>query len=163
MKQRVESKDITEVMRNAGVDWSAGCGKCRCGYLSAPELTRAADLWVERLVQHIDGEITYCDCRAGQAAQKHCGNRWEALLREARTDANMSAYSEKYSHPEIEIARDAIHKARRLALVPKPEPEEEFPSPPPMRFEPSAAVVIDDDDDDFPAPKPLRAREGVTE
>lgn len=45
---------------------NAGCAKCHYGIVSAPELTRAVELYRERVVQFLAGDLTFCGCKAGK-------------------------------------------------------------------------------------------------
>lgn len=114
----VKLKDITE----NGPAWAKGCPKCKFGIVTAPALTRAADLHLERLVQAIDGDITFCDCTAGQRYRVYLLNRYRILVEEARRlaphDKRMMAATVRSSHPDIDIARAAILHAVETAPPP---------------------------------------------
>ena len=70
-------------------EWARGCDACTCGIVLAPELTGAAPLYLERLVQAIDGDITFCTCEAGKAYRVSLLNRRQKLIEEARQDSRM--------------------------------------------------------------------------
>jgi hypothetical protein len=88
--------------------WAAGCPQCTYGIVSAPELTRACELYLERLVQAIDGDITFCTCQAGQVYRVYLLNRRQALIEEARRLPLMADFVKHKSHPDIEQAQRAI-------------------------------------------------------
>lgn len=89
--------------------WASGCEKCTCGIVAAPELTGAAPLYLERLVQAIDGDIHFCTCQAGKAYRASLLNRHQKLVEEARHDTRMQEAASRKSHPDIEGARVAMH------------------------------------------------------
>lgn len=103
-------------------DWAFGCPKCKYGIVAAPELTRACDLHMERLVQAITKQIEFCDCKAGIRYHVYLKNRWRMLIEEARRmapkDNRMLAAAGRQSHPDIEIAMHAIEKS--YAMLPAP-------------------------------------------
>lgn len=120
---------LKEVTDN-GPAWAKGCANCHFGIVSAPELTGAAPLYMERMVQHLDKSLTYCDCRAGKAAYAALGNRYRKLVEEARKDKRMAEFAARTSHPDIEAALRAVHEAYALAPMPtihmaEEQPEEE--------------------------------------
>lgn len=88
--------------------WAAGCDKCKYGIVSAPELTGACELYMERLVQAIAQEITFCECEAGKRARQFLLNRRQKLIEEARRDPRMAAQAMRLSHPDIEISTHNI-------------------------------------------------------
>lgn len=88
--------------------WAAGCPQCKYGVVSAPELTGAVELHMERLVQHIAGDITYCTCQAGTRYKVYLLNRRQKLIEEARRDARMGDAAKRLTHPDIEIAMHNI-------------------------------------------------------
>lgn len=49
-----------------GPDWAKGCGICCFGLLSPPAIKGHAPLHEERLAQHRAGQLSFCDCQAGQ-------------------------------------------------------------------------------------------------
>lgn len=93
--------------------WAAGCALCNYGIVSAPELTGAVELHMERLVQHIAGDITYCTCQAGTRYKVYLMNRRQKLIEEARKDARMEAQAKRLTHPDIEIAMHNIGNSYR--------------------------------------------------
>lgn len=89
-------------------DWARGCDKCKFGIVSAPELTGAASLYLERMVQAIDGDLHFCDCRAGTRYRASLLNRRQMLIEEARRDPRMVEYAKDRTHPDIEATRLAM-------------------------------------------------------
>jgi hypothetical protein len=110
----LNAKPLTETVPA----WAQGCDKCECGIAFAPDLTGAAPLYMERIIQHLDGSIAYCDCRAGKAYRASLGNRYRKLIEEARKDRRMTDYALRTSHPDIEAARRAIHAVYEAAPPP---------------------------------------------
>ncbi len=89
--------------------WARGCDDCANGIVLAPELTGAVPLYMERLVQAIDGDVTFCTCRAGVAYRSSLLNRRQEILERARREAKGSMIS---TGTEIDTARVAIHAAQ---------------------------------------------------
>jgi hypothetical protein len=128
-------------VKKEGMEWASGCSKCKHGIISAPPLTNACTIHMERLIQHIDGAVVYCNCRAGDCADRLMQRRWANYLIDARTDADQAEYAKNDTHLEIEIFRAKIVQDR-LAAARKNTPmsadveeEDEFPAPPPMHYE----------------------------
>lgn len=115
------TKPVTELVP----EWADGCDNCTCGVVSAPELTGAAPLYLERMVQHLDKSITFCDCRAGRAYYASLGNRYRKLVEEARKDKRMAEWAARTSHPDIDSARQAVHAAYEAVKPPTVHFEEE--------------------------------------
>lgn len=90
-------KEIQEL----GPDWACGCGKCKFGIVASVPLTGAASLYLERLVQAQDGDLTFCACRAGHMQRQS--------LRRLYT---------KTSAAELAIARHNIEGARESMPAP---------------------------------------------
>lgn len=117
-------------------NWSRGCPRCTYGIANAPPLTRACELYLERLVQALNGDIVFCDCRAGTCYRFYLRNRNQILIEEARRDPRMTAYAMRNSHPDIEQAERAIAHSYNMLRPPsirwvdasQPEPE---PAPEP--------------------------------
>lgn len=119
-------------------DWARGCDKCKFGIASAPELTGACELYLERLVQAIDGDITFCDCKAGVRFRVFLLNRFQFLKEEARKDSRMASFVEKKSHPDIEIARRAMASSYGMVKVPPIRwVDRSEPVAPPVELEPT--------------------------
>lgn len=98
--------------------WASGCEKCKIGIVCAPELTGACELYLERLVQAIDGDITFCDCQAGARYRVYLLNRFQFLKEEARKDGRMTVFVENKSHPDIEAARRAMNSSYEMLKPP---------------------------------------------
>lgn len=119
-----------ELPRSNENEWALGCDNCRYGLVSPPERSGACELYLERLVQAIDGDLTFCTCRAGKANRANLLNRFEFLKREAKKDGRMVSFAERGSHPDIEAARRAMQsgyayvKAPTVRWVDKAEPVE---------------------------------------
>lgn len=100
-----------------GPTWARGCPSCTCGIVAAPELTGAASLYLERLVQAIDGDITFCTCQAGKSYRVSLLNRRQEIIEQTRRDAKTTAIVGT-SNP-IDIARAAIQtvQAQRVPTM----------------------------------------------
>ena len=115
-------KDIS----NNGPSWAKGCTSCQFGIVAAPDLTHAASLYMERLVQAIDGDIVFCTCQAGQRYRVSLLNRNRVITQQDKIDERIITHkvagSEQTLTPEntlridspIAIARQAINAARTL-------------------------------------------------
>lgn len=110
-------------------DWARGCPKCKFGIVTAPELTRACELHMERLVQALGKEIEFCDCQAGTRYRVFLLNRRQILIEEARRDSRMSSYATKLTHPDIEVARQAIMQNYAMLRVPTVHYDPPVPTP----------------------------------
>lgn len=99
-------------------NWAHGCPKCRYGIANATELTGACELYLERLVQALNGDITFCACRAGARYRVYLLNRHRILIEEARRDPRMTAHALRNSHPDIEQAERAIAHSYNMLKVP---------------------------------------------
>ena len=95
-----------------GPTWARGCPSCTCGIVLAPELTGAAPFYLERLVQALDHDITFCTCPAGKAYHASLLNRRQKLIEEARRDPRMAESARDKTHPDIESARAAVRAAQ---------------------------------------------------
>ena len=100
----------TKAVEDFAPDWAKGCARCRNGIVLAPELTGAASLYLERLVQAIDGDITFCTCQAGQRYRVSLNNRRLEINRQAKQDA-LGATAIAVGN-QIDVARHAIHAAQ---------------------------------------------------
>lgn len=115
MRDRYKSlKELTEV----SPDWANGCDQCKAGIVSSPALTGACELYLERLVQAIDGDIHFCDCKAGIRYRVFLKNRLLFLRAEAKQHKQMGGYAERGSHPDIENARKAIQSSAAYVKAP---------------------------------------------
>lgn len=107
--------------------WARGCSKCKYGIVSAPELTGSCELYLERLVQAMNGDITFCTCKAGDCYDIGLRNRRQALIEEARR--RYPNHAARSTHPDIESARSAVAhsyayvKAPPIRWVDKAEPQ----------------------------------------
>lgn len=98
--------------------WASGCEHCHYGYVSAPELTGACSLHLERLVQAINKQLTFCECRAGQYGRKFLLDLRQKLIEEARKDPRMQEQARRLTHPDIEIAQSLV--TRSYMMMPAP-------------------------------------------
>lgn len=98
--------------------WANGCEKCNRGIVSAPELTGACETYLERLVQAVDGDITFCECKAGIRYRVFLLNRYRFLVEEAKRDERMKVFAAKKSHPDIEAARNSIAQSYGMLKAP---------------------------------------------
>lgn len=99
-------------------NWAMGCPKCRYGIAAAPELTGSCELYLERLVQAMNGDITFCECKAGIRYRSGLLNRRQVLLEEAKRDPRMAAHAERKSHPDIEQAQRALAQSYTMLKTP---------------------------------------------
>lgn len=90
--------------------WARGCDDCANGIVLAPELTGAVPLYMERLVQAIDQDITFCSCRAGKAYRSSLLNRRQQIIEQSRKEAKATSILDNSS--PIDSARAAIHAAQ---------------------------------------------------
>lgn len=84
-----------------GNDWARGCDKCKFGVASSAPLTGATNLYLERLVQAQDGDLTFCTCRAGHMQRQYLRRLY------TKTDAT-----------DLAIARRNVEHARETMLAP---------------------------------------------
>lgn len=103
---------------NTGNHWGRGCESCKFGLASAPELTGACETYLERLVQAIDGDLTFCTCQAGTRYRAYLLNRFQFLKEETRKDGRMAAFVAMNSHPDIETARRAMNSSYGMLKMP---------------------------------------------
>jgi hypothetical protein len=108
----------TKPILSNGPEWAEGCDLCNVGIVSAPELTGAVSTALERLVQAIEHDITFCDCTAGKMYRISLLNLRQRLIEEARKSPLMQAQALRGSHPDIEIAQQKILAAHMSAPVP---------------------------------------------
>lgn len=110
-----KSKPLTETIPL----WAQGCELCECGIQDAPPIVGVASLYMERLVQAIDHELTFCTCKAGVRYHAALLNRRRVLIEEAKKDKRLSEWSMRGTHPDIEATRRAMHRKREeLSTVP---------------------------------------------
>lgn len=60
--------------------WAHGCDKCRYGLTYAPDTNTSQPLYIQRAVQAANTDITFCDCRAGQAMRSYLRRAWAAEI-----------------------------------------------------------------------------------
>lgn len=122
-------------------DWARGCPDCKFGIVSAPELTGACELYLERLIQALDKQVEFCKCKAGTRQRSYLLNRRQMLIEEARTHPLMQQYAQQLTHPDIEIARHAIMHSYEMAKVPTVRYVEPAPPAPPPTVHAAAEAV----------------------
>ncbi len=88
--------------------WAEGCRSCLYGIIAAPELTGACEFYLERLVQALNGDITFCECRAGRCYRVNLLNKHRKFVEEARKDPRMIEQVRRGSHPDLEAAQVII-------------------------------------------------------
>ncbi len=88
--------------------WAKGCKSCTYGIVAAPEITGACEFYLERLAQAINGDITFCDCRAGTSYRVSLLNRRQKLIEEARKYPRMVEQAKRSTHPDILSAQVLI-------------------------------------------------------
>lgn len=109
--------NLKEISAN-GPLWARGCPSCKFGIVSAPDLTGACSLTLERLVQATDKQLVFCKCKAGECAYNNMRNLHQQLIEEARKDPRMQEQAHRLTHPDIEGARHKIELA--YATMPPP-------------------------------------------
>lgn len=97
--------------------WATGCASCAYGIVSAPELTGACSLYMERIVLMTAGDIEFCECRAGKAHHAALLNRRQKLIEEARKDPRMAEQAARLSHVEIDLARHLLGAGRGVPSI----------------------------------------------
>lgn len=92
-----------------GPEGAHGCPLCKFGIVSAPDLVGAAvPLYLQRLVQAIDDELTFCGCQAGKHYRVSLRNRRQIMLEQIKQDSRGKV---KVDDPVI-VARALIHLER---------------------------------------------------
>ncbi len=91
-----------EIVDNASAH---GCASCSYGIVAAPEITGACEFYLERLAQALNGDITFCDCRAGTNYHANLLKRHRKFVEEARRDPRMVEQAKRGTHPDIEQAQ----------------------------------------------------------
>jgi hypothetical protein len=94
-----------EITTPAAPHWAYGCEHCKYGIKSAPALTGACEIYLERLVQAIERTLVFCECTAGQKYRSYLLHTRARLIREAQHAKNMGDYGKRNTHPEIEWAQ----------------------------------------------------------
>ena len=102
--------NVVKAIADIVPSWASGCDACKGGIVLAPELTGAVSLYLERLVQALDQDITFCTCRAGLAYRSSLLNRRMEILERAKREAKGSDMVS--TGTEIDTARAAIHAAQ---------------------------------------------------
>jgi hypothetical protein len=105
----------TKALEEMAPEWAHGCDKCTCGVVSSPPLTKAVNLYAERLVQMIDKQLILCDCRAGQRYYNNLRNLYRMRFEEEGRKPPV----------ELEIARQHIERALLAAQPPNIHMQEE--------------------------------------
>jgi hypothetical protein len=98
--------------------WAAGCEHCHYGIVSAPDLTGAVSLYLERLVQAISKQLVFCECQAGTRLHSNLLNVRQKLIEEARRDPRMADFAKRLTHPDIECAQRLITESYLFAPAP---------------------------------------------
>jgi hypothetical protein len=111
----------TKFISDNGPAYARGCPSCHYGIILAPEPSGAVELYLERIVQALDHDITFCDCQAGKSYRVSLLNRRQIILEqhkrdEGRKPQHKSAVSKEALTPEntlridnpIDVARAAI-------------------------------------------------------
>jgi hypothetical protein len=62
-----------------GPAWAQGCEHCEYGIVSAPDV-RCAPLYLARAILAHHGHVVFCDCRAGEAAQRQAAATWRGIV-----------------------------------------------------------------------------------
>lgn len=97
-----------KTIRDNGPTWAHGCANCKRGIVTAPELTGACEMYLERLVQAVDGDIVFCECQAGQSYRISLRTRYQKLVEEAKRHPLMGEFVKRKTHPDIDSARWAM-------------------------------------------------------
>ena len=112
--ERGQYKNLKELTAN-GPEQAAGCPLCKFGIVSAPDLSGVVPLYLERLVQAIDHELTFCGCQAGKHYRIALANRRLEVIERARQDVRGKV---KVDNP-IDVARTLIRieQAKRVPTI----------------------------------------------
>lgn len=108
-------QSIKEITAN-GPEGAHGCPLCHCGIVSAPDLVGAAvPLYLQRLVQAVDHELTFCGCQAGKLYRICLANRRLEILEQQKQAMRGKV---KVDNP-IDVARKLIHieQAKRVPTM----------------------------------------------
>lgn len=101
-----------------GPDWASGCPLCKFGIVAAPALVGAAvPLYLQRIVQAIDGDITFCGCQAGKSYRVSLLNRRQEILERARQDMKITAKLQVDNPIDVARALIRIEQARRTPTI----------------------------------------------
>lgn len=99
-----------------GPEGAHGCPLCKFGIVSAPDLVGAAvPLYLQRLVQAIDHELTFCGCQAGKHYRISLANRRLEIIEQMKQAARGK---DKVDNP-IDVARTLIRleQAKRVPTI----------------------------------------------
>lgn len=107
--ERGRYHSLKAIMDN-GPAWAKGCPSCTHGIVRAPELTGATALYLERLVQAVDGDVVFCTCQAGTRYRVALLNCRQQIIEQQRRDLRTTVVVRIESL--LEIARTAIHAAQ---------------------------------------------------
>lgn len=109
--------DLKDICAN-GPSWASGCPSCHYGIVSAPDLTGAVSIYLERVVQMISKQIVFCECQAGTRQHSNLKNQRMKLIEEARRDPRMQDYAKRLTHPDIEGAERLITSSYLMKPAP---------------------------------------------
>lgn len=110
-----------KAIEDSSPSWALGCSKCTLGIVSAPELTGACELYLERLVQMLDVTVEFCECKAGVRYRRFLERRYDFLMQEARKHPLMQQHARNNSHLDIQIARNAMSNSYGYVKAPASE------------------------------------------
>ncbi len=129
MKRKVYNNTLPDVLEKMDAKWAMGCDNCSYGLVSPPAIPSvAASLYMVRLVQATNHDLTFCDCQAGTSYRVSLLNRRQKLIEEARKDPRMIEYAKCSTHPDLESCREAMALvAPTVHGVPEP-PRERVPA-----------------------------------
>jgi membrane protein implicated in regulation of membrane protease activity len=107
-------RSLKEITDN-GPDHAAGCPLCQFGIVAAPDLSGVVPLYLERLVQAIDDELTFCGCQAGKHYRVSLRNRRQIMLEQIKQNGRGNV---KVDDP-VSVARVLIHleQAKRVPTI----------------------------------------------
>lgn len=112
--ERGNYRSLKEITDN-GPEGAHGCPLCEFGIVTAPEITGAVPLYLERLVQAVDGDITFCGCQAGRHYRVSLRNRRQEMIEQMKQDGRGTV---KVDDP-VSVARVliGIEQAKRVPTV----------------------------------------------
>jgi hypothetical protein len=108
----------TKPVEDYAPEWAVGCEHCVYGIASAPDLTGAVSISMERLVQAIDKDLVFCACTAGVRYRNYLRNLHQKLIEEARRLPMMQEQTGRNTHPDIEMSRQKIIAVHLQAPAP---------------------------------------------
>ncbi len=133
MKKHVSNANLPDILEKMDAKWAMGCDKCEYGLVSPPTIPPvAASVYMVRLVQATNKDLTFCDCQAGVNYRKYLLHHLGKLRHEAKANVkgefNMARFAERNTHPDIETIRQAMALvAPTVHGVPEP-PRERVPA-----------------------------------